>query len=214
MGFFLDIITELFDLDNTSIQQVDQTIEEKCMDLLYKSTYENTHEFSLNNINTWAKVLKVYDGDTLHLAFILGDNKVRFRCRLQGIDCGELKSNNYLEAEKALEAKNYLEQFVNNTKTGLVWVVYGNMDKYGRPLVTLYSSKKAAKNKYNSINQKLIDKRLAYKYDGGKRIAFENWYEGCTYQHHNTVDDNIQDSEIYKIKSKSIIRNLWKKFTF
>ena len=58
---------------------------------LNKATMKNTPEWNLNNRKFKAKVLKVYDGDTLWAAIYLERKVYRMKIRLAGIDTPEMK---------------------------------------------------------------------------------------------------------------------------
>ena len=63
-----------------------------------KKSLENTTidvpEFSLSGYKCYCKVLDVYDGDTITLGFIFSKNIYKKRCRLEGIDCAEIRTKN------------------------------------------------------------------------------------------------------------------------
>jgi endonuclease YncB( thermonuclease family) len=185
----LSWIQNILGFDKKTLEIVETKLNDTIQKQLESRTYENTEEFNLDGYYCWTKVLKVYDGDTLHLAVFVGDDCKRFRCRLAGIDTAEIKSANPLEKEYAIKARERLLQLCGNL---LVWTVFHKMDKYGRPLVTLY--KNECDN--TSFNQILLNENLGYEYDGKKRIAFENWCLKLKEEYHNPVDDNIKDSEI------------------
>lgn len=46
--------------------------------------------FNLHGYKTKAKMVNIYDGDTCTLAFNYKGNIVKFKCRLNGIDCAEM----------------------------------------------------------------------------------------------------------------------------
>jgi len=112
--------------------------------------------FSLEDIKTYARVSNVYDGDTLHLTFYLDNRLVRFRCRLGGIDTPELRGKTIDEKTMACDARDYLRKMVDDK---IVYVEFGKMDKYSRPLVNLYKNG-------NNVNQLMIIKGFAVYYDG------------------------------------------------
>lgn len=62
--------------------------------------YTKIEKFSLNNMIFDAKVIKVYDGDTITVVFNYNNKYYKWNCRLNGIDTPEIKSNN--EDEKKM----------------------------------------------------------------------------------------------------------------
>ena len=107
---------------------------------LNKATMENTPEWNLTNRKFKAKVLKVYDGDTLWAAIYLERKVYRMKIRLAGIDTPEMKppkdqKNRNEEIKKAKEAKNYLEKLIGNK---IVTINSEGLGKYGRILGRIF----------------------------------------------------------------------------
>ncbi len=136
---------------------------------LKEATYKNTEPFDFK-LSTWCKVVKIYDGDTVHVAFHFMDNIYRFIIRLAGIDTAEKRSKNPLEVKYAELGLNRLKELINDE---LVYLVVDGTGKYGRLLGYLYENEDCSKC-YNNI---LIDEHLAYKYLGGHKKEFEEWYD-------------------------------------
>lgn len=163
-------------------------------DFLKSVEYDNINFFSLNGLNVWAKVVKVYDGDTVTLVFFVNDKPFKFRCRLNGIDCAEKKSEDEAEVIHANRAIERLNEMIDND---LIYVKCKRFDKYGRVLVDLFD----CDDSEFSFNDLLIGEGLAYHYKGNKRTPFREWalprfYEGIDEPVSNNVIDNINDSEI------------------
>jgi endonuclease YncB( thermonuclease family) len=140
--------------------------------------------FTLSGIRTVARLVDVYDGDTVTCIFpILKDNYYKFNLRLMGIDTAELKNHDISQKQKALEARhliltsccdtynlnvdcsrhdiqNYLKE--NNI---LVWIECFDFDKYGRVLANVYKELDSM-----SLSELLLNAKLAYAYDGGKKL--------------------------------------------
>lgn len=118
------------------------------------------------------RVYKVYDGDTCSCLFNFKGEIYKYKgMRLTGIDTPELKGSSPEVKDLAICARNILRELVLEQRG--ITAEFGEMDKYGRPLVTLF--------KYNShdnininINQLLIDERLAVSYDGGTKFDWED----------------------------------------
>lgn len=130
--------------------------------------------FSLNGLICKCKVIDVYDADTVTIILSFNEKLYKVKCRLLGIDSAEKRTTNNDEKKVALEATEWLSGLINGTE---IWVKCGNWGKYGgRMLGTLYTEHKHIEIN-ESINQKIIDKGYAYKYDGKKKKTFEEWFK-------------------------------------
>ena len=130
----------------------------------YRNYNKQTKFYTLNKTNVWAKIVHVYDGDTVHAVFSLPNSSkiYKYKLRLAHIDTPELKSKNTNEVKKANEAKRVVEEMILNK---IVYLELEGEDKYGRILANIYI------NNIN-LNQYLIENKYAYKYEGGKKIKF------------------------------------------
>jgi len=98
----------------------------------------------VNNIEVWAKVVRVYDGDTFFAVFQLPDEPIRkYKVRLTHddnrldyIDAPELDSKNYNEKMKAYASKKFVEKMILNK---IVRLKIKGSDGYGRILADVYS---------------------------------------------------------------------------
>lgn len=113
-------------------------------------------------------VVKVYDGDTITIISKIEKKQYKFRIRLSGIDTPEMKSKDKKELKIACLAQQWLETRILGKK---IFIKVNGNDKYGRLLANIYDTK----NGNISLNQMLIDKRLAVPYNGGKKIKVTNW---------------------------------------
>ena len=136
------------------------------MDKLQLSNLK-TPLFSLQKYITEAKCVKCYDADSVHLVFLFNDKYYRWKCRLINIDAAELRSDNIVEKNHALQAKQYLSNLILHK---IVKITCYHFDKYGRLLIEIEHDGK-------NINQELIKKGFAYQYFGGKRKLFSDWYK-------------------------------------
>ena len=129
--------------------------------------WENTKPF-IPNIK-YAKVIKVYDGDTITIAakiHFLDCQYYRFSVRLAHIDSPELKTKNIDEKNYALKAKIELENVILNK---VVNIKILKSDKYGRLLAeVIYDNK--------SINNWLLSNHLAVNYNGKTKKTVD-WEE-------------------------------------
>jgi micrococcal nuclease len=123
---------------------------------------KQTTLFTLNGFKTEAKVVHVYDGDTIHIVFKYFDNFYKWNCRISHVDTPELRTKNEEEKRKGYEVRDKLRELILDK---IVNVQCLEFDKYGRLLIELYIG-----DIY--VNQWLIDNNLAKQYEGGTK---ENW---------------------------------------
>jgi endonuclease YncB( thermonuclease family) len=100
---------------------------------LEAATYANTKAFNYDGKSYMVKVVKVYDADTLTVAFSpsQGMGIHRYQVRLLGYDSPEMKSKNPLEKKWAYNLQKYANCLVGNT---ICRLECEKMDKYGRIL--------------------------------------------------------------------------------
>ena len=130
------------------------------------ATHE-TKDFSLAGLTLTAKVVYVYDGDTIHCVIKcpnMGDMMTKISCRLLHIDSPEICPKNCTdntskmkEIESAVKSRNYLIERVTDQKTSpnmskkdikelcsnsrkLVSIKCFDFDKYGRLLIEIYDT--------------------------------------------------------------------------
>jgi micrococcal nuclease len=126
-------------------------------------TYANTTPF-IPPIRE-GKVIKVYDGDTITIgAFLLG-KPYRFQVRLLGIDTPEIKGGSVHEKELAKTTRDALNEKIMNKVVTLRNIDEKKKEMYGRILADVYLGEEC-------INEWLIQKGYAKKYDGGHK---ETW---------------------------------------
>lgn len=149
--------------------------------------------FTLDGVQCIAKVVDIYDGDTLTLVFRHNGSLSKFKCRLAGIDCPEMKPpknkpNREKEIKEAILARNEvlrlttslgpnpissgltkpdIQRLLSDTHSKVINVACGPFDKYGRLLVDIYDP-----DTNTHVNQHLIDNGFAVAYDGGTKSEF------------------------------------------
>lgn len=126
--------------------------------------WDDAIEFSFEGQTKDAKVLKVYDGDTITVAFPLGDIMYKWNCRLTGVDTPELRTRNLEEKKFGYEVRDELRKKIFGQ---VVQIECGEFDKYGRLLAKVHIENEC-------INDWLIDNGYAFAYDGGKK---KKWFE-------------------------------------
>jgi endonuclease YncB( thermonuclease family) len=120
-------------------------------------------------IPTTGFVVSVYDGDTFTLAVWNNEIKkwTKWPVRVARIDCPELRTKNLNEKQIALKAKTFVEERILHKRVELKNVA---REKYGRILADVFVS-----GQTKSINDLLIEQRLAVSYDGGTKHVPDDW---------------------------------------
>ena len=154
---------------------------------LIRCNYENTPSFTLENQIYTAKVIDIYDGDTVTCVMRIFDNHYKFKVRLAEIDTCELTSKN---REHGLRARMRLYELITNSSSQnidihlprinlrkllsnqecLITLKCGKFDKYGRLLGWLYT---LSNPDTSSFNETLVTEKLAYPYFGDKKKTDE-----------------------------------------
>jgi micrococcal nuclease len=132
---------------------------------LTKAT-KQVKKFSFEDYETYAKIVEVYDGDTIKAVFRFNDIMQKFTIRLFGIDTPEIRTRDKLEKRAGYEAKEMLVSLILDK---IVYLKLGKFDKYGRILGTIYT----LDDKYNidgdCVNNILIQRGYGEEYYGGKK---------------------------------------------
>ena len=127
------------------------------------ANWDEAVAFSFKNDIKEAKVLSVYDGDTITVAFPFGDKMFRWNCRLIGVDTPELRTRNKQEKEFGYQVRDHLREKILKQ---MVRIECDDFDKYGRLLVKVYKDDEC-------VNDWLVDKGYAFAYDGGTK---KKWF--------------------------------------
>ena len=157
----------------------------------FKYFNNDTPIFTMNGMNTFARVVNVIDGDTLSLVIPLFDKYFKFSVRIYGIDTCEIHSNDTEIKDKGLKAKYRVIEILSkkdvkdvlcisrkqiidlfNNNMSIVWIECLDFDKYGRLLANVFFD-----NKTKSIADILVSEKLAYRYDGGTKLTEEQQKE-------------------------------------
>ena len=109
-----------------------------------------------------AKVIRILDGDTIDVHFILPFGiAVRKRVRLFGINTPETRTRDPIEKAKGYAAKDRLVELIEGGR-GCLDIEYHGDGKFGRPLGELYIDGE-------NLNDILVSEGHAIPYFGGKR---------------------------------------------
>ena len=160
---------------------------------LSQTNDEDIEDFSFKDLNITGKITSVYDADTCKVCFYYRKKIIKINCRLLGIDSPEIRpslsnKDRLLEKKASKIARNRLIQLVTNceielnkeykkkelkkllkTNKKLLNIKLMEGDKYGRVLINIY-------DKDIFINDLLIKEGFAYKYVGGTKKSFKEWF--------------------------------------
>lgn len=123
-----------------------------------KVQYADTKPFVLPI--TQGKVVKVYDGDTITVAFYMNCTLYRTNVRLLGIDSPELKGSSEEEHQMAVAARNALS---NKLLNQVVELRNTSTEKYGRLLAEVWLDG-------TNVSVWMLLNNYAVPYDGGKKV--------------------------------------------
>jgi micrococcal nuclease len=139
-------------------------IETNLSEQLMLCNLSNTISFSFEGKAFLCKCIKVYDGDTITVAFKPFENETiyKYNIRLSGIDTPEIRTKNPDEKKKGIETRDILLDKILNK---LITIKCGKFDKYGRLLAEIIYEGE-------NINTWLISQGLAYEYNGGTKRVF------------------------------------------
>lgn len=148
-------------------------------------TKSNTPNLDFEGTCCWARVVSVYDGDTITAIMeVMPGQFRRVKLRLASIDTSEIRGGTNL----AIAARNRLIELISGVQLNknddlprkvldkifdnnvcLTWMMCHGNDKYGRILVDVYERMPIDEIKTMSFNQVLVKEGLAYEYNGGTK---------------------------------------------
>ena len=148
---------------------------------------------------TFAKVVKVYDGDTVTVAACLYGKIFRFSMRLLGIDTPEINAHSPFENARAIEIRDHLHTLLFDK---FVRVKIVDNDKYGgRYLGYLWTIPTNM-----CINVHMLEQNFAVRYDGQKKCKwteamcqgdFSDCIKQCDITHPDCPALSDTDSQLY-----------------
>ena len=145
---------------------------------LTSNNFEELKKFTFEGIITKARIVDIYDGDTVTLVFYHSDDPIKDSFRLFGYDAPEMKpsklmKNRDLHIKAAKIARTKLEQLILNQ---IVWVKFTHEEKYGRLMGELFFISETNTHHFNgnemSVNNWMMSKGLGKAYDGGSKAEF------------------------------------------
>ena len=125
----------------------------------------NVKPFSLENMEVKAKVVDVYDGDSIKCVFPLHDKLYKWTCRLSGVDTPELRTRSIIEKKFGYQVRDALRDKILNKVVDLHCLEF---DKYGRLLVQVFCDDCI-------VNDWLIYNNYAFAYDGGTKQSWTDY---------------------------------------
>ena len=121
----------------------------------------------VKDLSVEAKIIEVYDGDTVKAIFPLNGILYKWNCRLTDIETPEIRTKSKIEKAYGYKVRDFLKEKILNK---VVTLQCGKLDKYGRLLVSIYYD-----NESNSVNQWLINNNYAFEYNGGTKKSWEKY---------------------------------------
>jgi len=125
-----------------------------------------------------AKVVSVYDGDTVNIAAFINKKPYKFRCRLARIDAPEMKPDPHkskrkrdFELRAAKRSQKILSDLLLNK---MVTIINPKNEKWGRILTDFKLDGDA-----ELISDKMLKTGYAIPYDGGRKVDW-NWGKKLT----------------------------------
>ena len=143
-------------------------------------TKENTKLMSLEGKVYTAKIVYIYDGDTMHVVFKEFGEFYRWNCRISGVDTPELRTKNDAEKAMGYKVRDHLRKDLMDK---VVKIKCGEFDKYGRLLIDVYMPEWTLDNpdEPKMLSEWLIEHKYAYAYGGGTKQSWDD-FSGNTVQ--------------------------------
>ncbi len=142
-------------------------------------------EFGFYGEQKEAKVVSVYDGDTVKVVFPVLKKLYKFNCRLQGVDTPDIRTRDKKEKEYGIKVRDLLREKILNK---VVNIHCGNFDKYGRLLIDIQ-----CKNDKEKISEWLINNKYAFIYNGGTKKKWGPYLAAikATQEFHEAVQEIV-----------------------
>ena len=140
--------------------------------------YDKLDRFTFSGLTTKAKVVDVYDGDTITIVFYFHDLPIKDSFRMNGYDSPEIKPLKSIgDRDLHINAGKLVKKYLIDRLMGkLVWVKFCQEDKYGRLLGDIYTINPNCGDHINGdeehINQTMISLGYGKEYHGGHKNLF------------------------------------------
>ena len=129
----------------------------------------NIPQFNFNGDIKQAKVVDVYDGDTIKIVFTVSNKLYKFNCRIIGVDTPELRTKNKKEKKYGIHVRNKLREsdifynFALSNKNGSEKLY---LDSVGGNSSIVYFGK----DSFESVETKTLDSINHQKIQSEKKI--------------------------------------------
>jgi len=171
--------------DTTGTQTTTSSSSQGVSNIDWSGIDDNTQEFSFENQRIVAKVVSVYDGDTIKVVFPLHETLYKWNCRLTGVDTPEIRTRCDIEKQYGYKVRDCLREKILNK---IVTLKCGEFDKYGRLLIEIESDEIAD----CTVNQWLINSDYAFAYDGGTKKSWKEFLD--TPEGKEVTNDSTEDA--------------------
>lgn len=132
---------------------------------LDECTAKNTPRWNFDGLKATGKVVSVYDGDTITVAFdTFGLGFFKHNVRLSGIDAPEMKGKTPEEKAAAVKSRDYLRVCCEGKE---VTIDVKTTDKYGRLLASVFAGGL-------DLSAAMLSSKNAVSYSGGTREPFSS----------------------------------------
>lgn len=125
--------------------------------------------FSLEGQEHRAKVVDVYDGDTIKCVFPIHNKLYRWNCRIAGVDTPEIRTRCKTEKAFGYTVRDLLREKILNK---VIYLQCGEFDKYGRLLVNILCDDCL-------VNDWLVENKYAFAYDGGTKQSWKDFLDSA-----------------------------------
>jgi endonuclease YncB( thermonuclease family) len=145
---------------------------------LMRLSFDELEKFTYDGLLTKAKVVSIYDGDTITIVFYYNDFPVKDSFRMLGYDSPEMKPLKSIEnRELHIEAAHVARQkLVDQIEGKIVWVKFTHEEKYGRLMGEIFLISSKSENNFidneKNINSWMINEGYGKPYDGGHKSEF------------------------------------------
>jgi len=132
----------------------------------------NVPLFSLNGKSFTAKIVDIYDGDTITVVFKVFGEYYKWNCRIKHVDTPEIKTKDKIEKERAIFVRDKLRELLLNTIVQITCSI-DKKDKYGRLLIEFNIPKSNTK-----IHEWILQNNYGRAYEGDTKNPWntESWY--------------------------------------
>jgi micrococcal nuclease len=137
---------------------------------LRNNDFKNMKELTFEGMITQAKVVDVYDGDTVTIVFYYNDMPIKHKFRIYGCDTPELKPKlNILNREEHVQAAKCVKEYVTKLLMNkIVWIKFTKKEKYGRLMGNIYLDNQLSQN----VSDMIIKNGYSKPYYGGRKKEF------------------------------------------